>query len=807
MKSGKFRRIFALWLMILPALFLRGEGRMVSNYGIASGLSNGYVMSITQDAGGTIWVATEEGLNRFDGNRFRSYTKDNSGLSGNELNCLAQLPSDPDHLWIGTQRDGVCVYDRRTGEISHLGYDIIRSANVTSIVPALDGDGLWITHYYQGVQYYNPSTGETRVYNEENINGMPAELWTVAEGNDGLLYVGTNHDGLCVIDTAAHSMELFSNHGNKASFPSNSVYSLCFDTSGNLWVGTGHGAVLLNPRTRVITPFVHSENDSNSIAPGRIRDIKQMSNGEIWFASTQGGVSVISPGNFYHNNLRNAKFLRIKVEGVPQGLSSNYARCLFQDSFGNVWVGNYRSGVDVISHLPPIFSRIDYIDKNSRNVTYKAVWSCVTDPVDGTLWIGGENEIVSVRGGNVYTTQLPRSEDGSHTYVRALAMDYKRTLWIGTSDNGVLMYQPEFKRFTTVKGARDDIRMIFEDVDGTMRIGSDVGAFIYRDGTLIADSAVNIRLIDKVINSMLRDRQGNLWVGTFGKGITVLDKDYRVIHSYTIDEGFPSNAINAMRIDSRGRIWVATRGGLVLFADTRQPDDFKIIENVERPGISHISSVEEDTDGSVWVSSSRGIARINPNTLKASIYDGMEMMPLHSFAENGSTVDDSGRIYFASANGVFSLMPHDVDATLTPQPIKITNFTVYKGGGSRDNELNIPINSDFLELPHYLNTFRIKFSVMDHAMAQRADLSYNMLGLDDVWIETFGNNDAMYRDLPPGEYKFQVRQRLKGHDWEQPVTVLTLRISPPYLPNMVGESYLRHFNHCFIFCYGFVLST
>lgn len=778
MKPVKLRHIFALWLMILPAI-IRGEGRMVSNYGIASGLSNGYVMSITQDAGGSIWVATEEGLNRFDGNRFRSYTKDNSGLSANELNCVAQLPSDPDHLWIGTQREGVCVYDRRTGEISPLGYDVIISPDITSIVPAADGKGLWITHYYQGVQYYNPSTGETRIYNQENIKGLPTEIWTVTEGNDGLLYIGFNRDGLCVVDTAAHSVEQYRHDGNMASLPGNTVYSLCFDSSGNLWVGTDHGAALLNPRTKVVTPFIHNEKDPLSIAPGRIRDIKQMSNGQIWFASTQGGVSILTPGAHTYNNLRNIRFFRIQNDGVPHGLSSNYIKSIFQDSFGNVWLGNYRSGVDVISHLPPVFSRIDYVDKKSRNTSYKAVWSCVTDPVDGTLWLGGENEIVSVKNDNINAIELPHSENYTRTYVRALAMDRNHTLWIGTTDNGLLTYHTGSKNFTKAKGSPADIRMFFEDIDGTMRVGSDMGVFIYRDGSLIADSTINKRLVDKVVNAMLRDRQGNLWIGTFGKGITILDKDYKVAYSFTIEDGFPSNAINAMRLDSRGRIWVATRGGLVLFADSRNPADFKVIEDVGRPGVSHIRSVEEDIDGSLWVSSSRGVARVNPNTLKASIYDGIESMPLHSFAENASTADDSGRIYFASANGVFSLMPHDVDANLTPQPVKITNFTVYKGGGSHDNEINIPVNSDMLELPYYLNTFRIKFSVMDHAMAQRADLSYNMQGLDDVWIETFGNNDAMYRDLPPGEYKFQVRQRLKGHDWEQPVTVLTLRIPPP----------------------------
>ena len=96
---------------------------------------------------------------------------------------------------------------------------------------------------------------------------------------------------------------------------------------------------------------------------------------------------------------------------------------------------------------------------------------------------------------------------------------------------------------------------------------------------------------------------------------------------------------------------------------------------------------------------------------------------------------------------------------------------------------------------------------MDHTMAQRTDLSYNMLGLDDVWIETFGNNDAMYRNLSPGVYKFQVPQRLKGHEWGPAVTILTVRISPPYLANMVVQSDLcANFNRC-VYSYGSFLSA
>lgn len=752
---------------------------MVSNYGISSGLSNGYVMSIAEDGEGTIWVATEEGLNRFDGRHFINYTKENSGLSANELNCVTYIPSDPDHLWIATQRNGACVYDRNTGLISNVDRSLLLSPDITSIVPASDG-GIWFTHYHFGVQYYNPRTGESREYNHRTVKGIPAEVWAMAEGGDGRLYVGLNHEGLCVIDTVAHTMELFRHRPDTVSLPGNSVYSLCFDSSGNLWVGTDGGAALFNPRTRAITPFVHSEKNPGSISPGRIRDIKQLANGEIWFATSQGGVSILAPGSYNYNDMRSVRFSRLPFNGEPGGLSSVYVRTIFQDAFGNVWLGNYRSGVDVISHLPPVFSHVDYLSSGTRNVNYKPVWCCFTSPADGTLWLGGENEIARVKNGNVTAIELPGSENGSHTFVRALAIGKDNTIYVGTHERGAFTYNPVTRVFKKVAGSPADIRMFFEDVDGTMRVGSTEGAYIYRNGALEKDTAVTSQLPDIVVHTMVRDRQGGLWVGTFGKGVTVFDKSGKRINAYTTDNGFPSNAVNALLCDSRGRIWAATRGGLVLFPDATHPEVFEKIEDVERAGISHVSAIEEDIDGSIWISSSRGIACVNPVTKKASIYDRIESMPLHSFMENGSASDDSGHIYFASANGVFSLVPHDVDASLDPQPVKITNFTVYKeGGGRKENEFSVPVNSDELTLPYYLNTFRITFNVMDHTMAQRTDLSYNMLGLDDVWIETFGNNDAMYRNLSPGVYKFQVRQRLKGHEWGPAVTILTVRISPP----------------------------
>lgn len=282
------RHVIAVLILVLQA----GSGlavMQVHNLGVSAGLANGYVRAICQDRDGYVWIATNDGLSRFDGHGFINYNKNNSGLSGNELNSLAVCTSDPYKLWIATQRNGLCYYDSRTGRIEHVSEEVLRSPDITSIMPSADG-GLWLAHYHFGVQYYNPATGESRIYDSSNVTGMPTQTWTVAEGEGGRLYIGHIGGGMSVLDPKTYTIKNYThNPGDKASLPGKNVYSICIDRSGEVWMGTENGAALLNPRTGTITPFVHDDGNPASIAPGQVWDICQLDNEELWFGTSQGG--------------------------------------------------------------------------------------------------------------------------------------------------------------------------------------------------------------------------------------------------------------------------------------------------------------------------------------------------------------------------------------------------------------------------------------------------------------------------------------------------------------------------------------
>ncbi len=770
MKLFSSTHITALFATLLCLATGRAETTVMSFDG-SSGLTNGLTTSIAQDGRGYVWIATEDGLNRFDGQRFKGYTRTNSGLTANEFNSIAYSSQYPDSLWIATQRDGMCVFDHKTGLISKLDIEDL-SNEVTSITPA-SGGGLWLSNYHYGLQLLDPLTGEIKTYDHSTINGLPNGSWCVTEGKNGELFIGHTKNGFSVVDTLSHS---FTNFDKSNGLPGNSVFTITADRSGNIWIGTDHGAALFNPSTATITPFVHDEGNANSIGAGRVRGICALDNGEIWFATDQGGVSILDTRSYVYADISHAKFTSMPVNGMREGTSSANIRCITQDSFGNIWIGNYRSGVNLVSHIEPLFAQLDYITQTPGPFIYKPVWSCFADK-DGTLWLGGDSEIVKVDGNRFTSVELPSTGVNIRPIVKSLLKDKAGRLWIGTSECGAMTLDKN-RQLTRLTMPAHDVRSFFEEEDGTMLIGTQSGLFRSDGHTTIPVEEVNASLVDRIITGIVRDRKGRLWVGTFGKGITVFAPDMSVIAHHSVANEFPSNAINALKFDSSQRLWVATRNGVAIF-NRDDIDKFMTVPELTSRNLTHIKAIEEDRFNDIWLSSTKGILKLDGKTMNLTLYEDPQDFPFNSFHENASMVDTTGTVYFASGCGVFSINPGSLAAPIPSKPVVVTDFTVYETdetGNQKDISLNVASGEVMLK-PEY-NTFTITFNILDPATGLRTDIAYRLKGLGDVWIEAQGGNTAMFRNIPAGNYEFQVRQRLKGKEWSEPETILAISVKP-----------------------------
>lgn len=365
---------------------------ILQHLSIEDGLSNNYVQDIAQDKRGCIWIATVLGLNRFDGLKFTTYKSTNSKLGNDALNALL-YDEEEDELWIGSN-SGLYILDCSTEQIRRCTpSEGIAINNVSYLTPA-SNDGIWIVAHIGQIVHYNKKDEKYTLLSDQIKGELKPSSWCAFDDEDGHLYIGHAQGGLSIIDLENKTIRTLSNiPENPNSLPGNSVYTIYKDHLENIWVGTNQGLGLLNPKTDEFTIFKHESNNPHSLIADHIYDIKEMEDGTLWIASDIGGISILDLHNITFKSPQNVQFYNITATMDKHGLSSGNIRSLLQDKFGNIWIGNYSSGVDFISHTQPIFHVLPYTTQGKDKQKNKPVWGLFQDS-EGEIWLGGENEAV-----------------------------------------------------------------------------------------------------------------------------------------------------------------------------------------------------------------------------------------------------------------------------------------------------------------------------------------------------------------------------------------------------------------------------
>lgn len=256
--------------------------------GVEDGLSNNYVRDIAQDKQGCIWVATELGLNRFDGCNFTTYKSNNSQLINDALNVLLYDETE-NVVWIGGKFDGISALDCSTYQFySYTSQDEIRADNIVHLSHASDG-GLWLTPHYGNIVHYDKHSRTFTSLADMGIENLNKSNWCCFDDGEGHLYIGHAQSGMSIINLKNKTVRKLSHaNNNPQSLPGNSIYSIYKDHLQNIWVGTNRGLGLFNPKTEEFTVFRHESDNPHSLIADHIYDIKEMNDGTLWIAATLG---------------------------------------------------------------------------------------------------------------------------------------------------------------------------------------------------------------------------------------------------------------------------------------------------------------------------------------------------------------------------------------------------------------------------------------------------------------------------------------------------------------------------------------
>ena len=775
-----------VYLSLLLCLLLNFSGMAqpytLRHLGIEDGLSNNYVTNIVQDRQGCIWIATEAGLNRFNGKDFTVYNTHNSNIAGDALTRLLYNRED-NELWIGT-KTGISLLDCNTQEFAHSTPldSIDMNNNIVSISPAADG-GIWIGNHYGKIVHYNPKSGKVTSLSGDNIKGLPNSHWSVFDNGKGQLYVGHANQGMSIIDLKSGSLKRYLNNSNHPkSLPGNSVYSICKDHLENIWIGTNQGLALYNPVTEDFQIFRYEPGNPTSLISDHVYQIREMQDNRLWIATDIGGISILDLRNLTFMNPKDLKFQNITNTYDKQGLSSGNIRNLFQDASGNIWIGNYSSGVDFISHLQPVFHTLPYWIEKGQIIKHKSVWGIHVDEKQ-QVWLGSENEITLFKDGKLQK-KIDLTAHLSRSYAQVFTIySSKGDLFLGLNDDGLLKFDTRTDRIERIDLKQDyvDVNTLYEDENEKLWIGMEYGLASYEKGTLHREKEISEQISDLSVYGVLHDRQGKLWIGSYGSGIFIFDRNNKCIAHLTSDKGFCSNVINQLYLDAKGGVWAATRNGLGYIKDTNHPEHFTGYKYGDGLKDTYVHALQEDKVGNIWFSTDKGISCWNRKQEKFNNYDYRDGIPLGSFIDGSAHAAQDGTLYFGSLNGVCYFDPQDISKETQVASVEIVEC---KGINSRmeggSDEALILSDNGTLELPYNQNSFRITFMIPDYSQSQMVEYAYLMEGLDNTWTNTLGENQITFRNLSPGKYTFKVKARLRNQQWDDNhVTTVKVHIHPP----------------------------
>lgn len=758
------------------------DGRIrFSNISIDNGLSHNTVLSICQDNEGYIWIATLDGLNRYDGHGFTIFLHDEDDHESLSDNNVRVLFTDRDGtLWAGTG-NGLSQWDSKKeifanhrtsspvtaiGQISddcffvgteeHLLLFDRTSGGFTDRIPAnmqnlktraiyRSGDIVYIGTTDEGLFTYSIKDDEFRRMQAYSGNS-PVQV-ILAQGDD-VLWVGTEGDGLYRICPKENICENFRHSDRPGSIGSNYIRSLGIDGNGKLWVGTFNCLNIYDPGTETFETYKSNAFVEGSLSQNSVRSIMKDSQGGMWLGTYFGGVD-------YWHPLRE-RFANIRRTAGSNSLNDNIISCIVEDpSDGTVWIGTNNGGVNRYNPATGQFRSYGLAAcERTDGMESKDIKEIHIDRLSGDIYIGAHAGGLNIlRKGSTGTEQCRTADTNGPRDIYSIAEAYGQKLWIG-SLQGLYLYDKKSGRF--ILKDRDDsgrdiqklsIRRLMYDSSGRLWVGGENGIVVIEtDGDRIALADIGSKDLMSLsfVLDFLESVTKVIWIAT-GNGLYSFNSSDGSFSRYTTASGLPSNVVHGMEEDSFGRLWISTDNGLSCF---------------------------------------------NPYSGTFRNFTTEDGIQSRQFNTGSHCRRSSGEMYFGGIRGITTFIPEKMhDNPYTPSPIlsglQIFSRPVRPGDSSGILSESMPF-TESISLRHNQNSFTIDFTVPDYIAGGHNTFAYRLEGFDKEWI-TAQSRNATYSNLPHGKYRFEVKAANNDGKWCGEPTVMDIHILPVWYQTLFAK--------------------
>jgi ligand-binding sensor domain-containing protein len=728
------------------------------NLGITDGLSQSTVFSIIRDHLGFMWFCTEDGVNRYDGYRFKVFRNEADNPKSIANSQVFTIHEDRHgNLWFISSH-GISRFNRDLENFERVLYKpaiitgtssikIIEQGDESiflndDIVYRINGktgklkqervpadinvkyflvrlpDNTLLTAGTTGLFTYNPATGRFAPFAYDparEINFIPKGCVSLS-GNNSIYYnettiVFANGYGKVRKKVVVTDGDLF----GRAKF----------DATGNLWVSIDGGVLRLDTTTLQYQVLSHNRGDPHSLAGNSVRCIYLDQRDILWIGTNEGGISKLAPHKFKFSGMGAAH------DGL-KGIAANAILGFGEDDQHNIWMATDAASINIYN---PADQSIQQLDK-TNGCPFRTNTYLLTVLVDENYaWCGHEHgiDVISVKTRKMVGSPLVGKDAG----IKKIYKDPYGKIWAG-GRTGIYQYNEKTHRFDPFKFPTETILVedLINDNKGSLWIGCFVGLIRYN---LATGKLINYALKyperlgnTSILGGFSIDSNGSLWVGTGERGILRYDESTDSLTGWDTKSGLPNNVVYATMADSRNNIWAATNAG---------------------------------------------VSRFDPATQQFTNFTVKDGLQSNEFIGRAIFKDHSGRIYFGNTAGFNSIMPEYINTNTNPPQAQITAFRIFDKEQLFRKDL---ARQGRIELLQSQNDFSIDYAALDFTTPSENKYRVMLEGFDEGWRPLSTAHSVSYTNLDAGHYTFKVIAYNSDNVPSGKMLELPIYIMPPF---------------------------
>ncbi|MBT1695540.1 response regulator [Fulvivirgaceae bacterium PWU4] len=756
-------------VILLLFAFFNGYPQPGKLFTVDSELSSSLVNDIYQDHNQIIWMATDNGLNRYDGSKFTVYKNDKNDSTSLLHNYVRLVSEDrKGRLFVGLV-NGLQLYDHAFDRFQNIPLVLLDGnpfpAHITSILERKNGNILIGTTGH-GIFVLKAHGG--KLIAQQLAGPMPSYLIkTLYEDSRQNLWICTQDKGLFRVDRHNQLTQpgIAGDNGN--------IFTLCEDAQGTLYAGSV---------TTGLYTYNENSNTFSATLPAATRlPITKLSltrAGRVLIGTEGRGLKVFDPEK---QELSNGDFTISTID-----LSRNKIHALCEDDAGNLWIGIFQKGVVL---LPARTKRFQYYGHRSVQndvIGSSNVTALYRDRL-GMLWIGTDGDgVYGLDSAGIRKVHFKPSGDVGSVPATILDIyeDSDQNLWLGSYDNGICILNrvtgrcryinqlliPQGAQLPKVfEIAEDDEKHLWIATMGLGLYSLDLKTSEVRQYRAIGPGYrpdLDVLHNDWINSVLVSSKDKKVYIGT-ADGLGCLDlKTGKFTSAFNGSSRIlPGIIVHSLYEDPEGMLWMGTSEGLISYDKT----DGSLMKLTMEDGLPSnvVAAVLNDTSDHLWISTNYGLSRIHKKTHSIVNYYQDDGLQGNEFSD--AAYADTHELLFGGINGVTIFNPSQITDEEKKLEVRVTGFYIHnqavkKGmkSGSRDIVDSAVMDAKVFELSQKDNSFTIEFSVMEFSNPDRITYMYSLQGGNE-WIELPpGKNTVSFSDMSPGNYEFRVRAKDYG---------------------------------------------